>query len=140
MIVFYNLPNRLERKHLTDWLSELALIYEVSIKSLAYNYVTEAALLDLNQTFLQHDTLTDIITFAYVSNPVEAEIYIGTVRMEENAKLYNQPIEIEMLRLIAHGFLHCIGYKDKTEAEKSLMRKQEERCIELFHVKHKKNV
>ena len=80
-------------------------------------------MLELNQTHLDHDTHTDIITFDYGdSTSISAEIYISTDQCEENAQIFNVSIENETLRLISHGFLHCIGYNDKNEEEKNQMR------------------
>ena len=93
--------------------------------------------MSLNKTYLDHDTDTDIVTFSYAQVPfVEAEIYISTSRLEENAKNFNQTPENELLRLLSHGFLHSIDYLDGDEDQKKIMREQEERCIQMFHVKH----
>ena len=98
-------------------------------------------MLELNQTHLDHDTHTDIITFNYGGNTtITAEIYISSDQCEENAQLFKVSVENETLRLMSHGFLHCIGYNDKNEEDKKQMREEENHCIELFHVKHKENV
>lgn len=95
----------------------------------------------MNQNYLKHDTHTDIITFSYVAIPsVEAEIFISIDRMRENATLHSESVENEMLRLLSHGFLHCVGYNDGTEEEKLIMKEEENRCINMFHVKQEKNV
>ncbi|MGB0367119.1 MAG: rRNA maturation RNase YbeY [Flavobacteriaceae bacterium] len=119
----------------------LAAFYKVEIKALHYNFVDESFLLKMNKDFLNHDTHTDIITFSYAPVPtVEAEIYISNDRMRENAILFNEPIENELLRLLSHGFLHCIGYNDSKNEEKSLMSVQENKCIKMFHVKQDNDV
>lgn len=94
----------------------------------------------MNQDYLDHNTHTDIITFSYHTMPLEAEVFISSPRMIENAKEFRQTIENEMIRLISHGFLHAIGYHDKTKEEKSIMTQEEDRCIKMFHVKQMKNV
>jgi len=68
---------------------------------------------------------------------VEAEIYISSSRLEDNAAKFSETTENELLRLLSHGFLHSIDYLDSTAEEKRLMREQEDLCIQLFHVKHK---
>ena len=126
---------------LTKWLDDCAYHYGVTIQQLHYSFVSKERMLELNQTHLDHDTHTDIITFDYGdSTSISAEIYISTDQCEENAQIFNVSIENETLRLISHGFLHCIGYNDKNEEEKNQMREEENHCIELFHVKHRENV
>ena len=142
MIYFNNIPNQyLSAAVLIPWLESLAYFYRVKINNLHYNFVNESVLLKMNQNYLNHDTHTDIITFSYVAIPsVEAEIFISIDRMRENATLHSESIENEMLRLLSHGFLHCVGYNDVTEEEKLIMKEEEERCINMFHVKQEKNV
>ena len=126
---------------LTKWLDDCAHHYGVTIQQLHYSFVSKERMLELNQTHLDHDTHTDIITFDYGdSASVVAEVYISSFQCQENAQIFNVSIENEILRLISHGFLHCIGYNDKNEQEKKQMREEENHCIELFHVKHRENV
>lgn len=142
MIYFIDIPKlTLNQSDIICWLNRLATEFNVSIDQLQYNFVDENSLLKMNQEFLKHDTHTDIITFSYRDDAtIEAEIYISIDRMLENAKLNHETVENELLRLLSHGFLHCIGHNDHTEEEKSAMRTQENRCIEMFHVKQMKNV
>ena len=126
---------------LSKWLDDCAHYYGVTIQQLHYSFVSKERMLKLNQTHLDHDTHTDIITFDYGDcTSISAEIYISSDQCEENAHTFNVSIENEILRLISHGFLHCIGYNDKNEEEKNQMREEENHCIELFHVKHRENV
>ncbi len=123
---------------LTEWLQSCAHHYNVQIEQLQYSFVSEDHLLLLNKTYLDHDTHTDIVTFSYAQLPfVEAEIYISSSRLEDNAAKFSETTENELLRLLSHGFLHSIDYLDSTAEEKRLMREQEDLCIQLFHVKHK---
>lgn len=142
MIYFIDIPKlTLNQSDIISWLNRLATEFNVSIDQLQYNFVDENSLLKMNQEFLKHDTHTDIITFSYRDDAtIEAEIYISIDRMLENAKLNHETVENELLRLLSHGLLHCIGHNDHTEEEKSAMRTQENRCIEMFHVKQMKNV
>ena len=142
MIYFNNIPNDYYSDTvLANWLETLAASYGVKINNLHYNFVCESILLQMNQDYLKHDTHTDIITFSYVAPPaVEAEIFISIDRMRENAILHHETIENEMLRLLSHGFLHSVGYKDASKEEKSLMTAEENRCIKMFHVKQEKDV
>ena len=85
---------------------------------------------------MDHDTDTDIITFDYSEgNNVLAEAFISTDALNENAHNLSQSVENESLRLMAHALLHCVGYNDKTDQDKKLMREKESFYIDLFHVK-----
>ena len=142
MIVFNHIPiNTYSSYSLIDWIAGLASYYNVEIKRLQYNFVEESTLLQINQDHLKHDTHTDIITFSYAStSTIEAEIFISTDRMRENASLHGETLENEMIRLLSHGFLHAIGFKDSNSEEKSQMTIEENRCINMFHVKQEKHV
>jgi rRNA maturation RNase YbeY len=100
------------------------------IEKLEYNFVDLNAMRSLNVDFLNHDNHTDILTFDYSEEKnLIAEVYISLSMMRENAKKYSQSIDNECIRLICHGLFHCLGYKDKTPAEKAVMRKMEEEFI-----------
>ena len=100
------------------------------IEKLEYNFVDLNAMRSLNVDFLSHDNHTDILTFDYSEEKnLIAEVYISLSMMRENAKKYNQSIDNECVRLISHGLFHCLGYKDKTPVEKTVMRKMEEEFI-----------
>ena len=126
---------------LMEWLDDCADNYQVTIQQLYYSFVSKERMLELNQTHLDHDTHTDIITFNYGYNKnITAEIYISIFQCQENARKFNVSVENETLRLISHGFLHCIGYNDKTEEENEQMREEENHSIKMCHVKHNKHV
>jgi len=122
---------------LAHWLKTIAAEEGHTVDELEYNFVEADTLLNLNKEYLNHDTDTDIITFDYTQNKsIKAEVYISYEALKNNAKIYGQTIESELLRLLSHALLHCIGYNDKTIDEKDIMRDKEEDCINLFHVKH----
>ena len=127
----------LDQNLLAEWLVEIAKKEGYIIKMLEYNFVNALTLVELNKKFLNYETDTDILTFDYSKdNQITAESFISREALEENAKDFSQSVENETLRLISHALLHCAGYKDKDEAEKSLMRNKEDEYIEMFHVKH----
>ena len=99
------------------------------LQSLYYVFVTDAVLLEINQKYLQHDTLTDIITFPYQTDPAEAEIYISVDRVRSNAHNFRVPVRDEFLRVIAHGVLHLCGWDDHTDHGMRLMRLREDACM-----------
>ena len=137
MIKFINKPEQLNEKKAKRFLQKSALIFNVSIGKIVYEFVTKDKMLNLNKRFLNHNTDTDIITFVYgTKKNILSEIFISTKLANENAETYNQSIENEIVRLISHGFLHSIGFKDKSKLDKMEMSRQEEKMINLFHVKH----
>ena len=92
-------------------------------------------MLGLNQTYLSHDTLTDIITFDYVEGTsVSGDIFISVDRLKENAAIFKVSFEEERLRVMAHGLLHLMGYKDKTTEDQLVMSNKENEKIKMFHV------
>ncbi len=122
---------------LAHWLKTIAAEEGHTVDELEYNFVEADTLLNLNKEYLNHDTDTDIITFDYTQDKsIKAEVYISYEALKNNAKIHGQKLESELLRLLSHALLHCIGYNDKTIDEKDIMRDKEEDCINLFHVKH----
>lgn len=81
----------------------------------------------LNVEFLDHDTLTDVISFDYsIGKEIHGEIFISIERVKENAKEFNQSFEQELSRVMVHGILHYCGYKDKLPTDANVMRAKEE--------------
>ncbi len=125
--VEYNLRNE---DDVIDWLKNIASTNNRVISSLEYVFCSDAFLLEINKKYLSHDTLTDIITFPLNDNPLEATIYISIERVDENAKTYSISPEEELHRVMAHGLLHLVGFKDKSDEEKSEMRNQENAVLD----------
>lgn len=104
------------------------------LKNLQYVFCTDGYLLEINKQFLQHDTLTDIVTFELGVDPgiTEGEIYISIDRIRENAAKFDVSEEQELHRVIFHGALHLCGYKDKGKEQSAIMRKKEDEYLELY--------
>ena len=99
-----------------------------------YIFCDDAYLLNLNETFLKHDTLTDIISFDNtMGRLISGDIFISVERVRENATIYEVSFEEELHRVMIHGILHYMGYKDKTDDEKSGMRSKENECLFLLN-------
>lgn len=110
----------------SSWISNT--ITEEGFKEGDINYIfcDDAYLLNLNMEFLDHDTLTDIISFDYtLGKLISGDVYISIDRVRENAKDFNVSFENELSRVMIHGILHYCGYKDKTDRETSEMRSKE---------------
>ena len=120
-----------------SWLSEAILSENKKEGEINYIFCDDDYLLEINQSYLNHDTLTDIISFDYsVGNELHGDIYISVVRVRENAKEFKVSFADEMRRVLVHGVLHYCGYKDKTNKDAKVMRLKEDEKITLFHVEH----
>ena len=108
------------------WLSSIILKEDYSEGEISIVFCNDDYLHKLNLEFLNHDTLTDVISFDYsIGKQVHGEIFISVDRVKENATEFNQTFQTELSRVMAHGILHFCGYKDKTDSESSLMRTKE---------------
>ncbi len=118
---------------LKDWIEKVISFYEFDLESLTFIFCSDDYLLDINKSYLDHDTLTDIITFdnSDVEQTIEGDIFISIDRVKENATNYNVPFFEELHRVIIHGVLHLIGYDDKTESNKMEMRQKEDYWLSL---------
>ena len=98
---------------------------------LNFIFCSDEYLLELNRTYLKHDTFTDILTFPYDDDPelVSGDIFISVERVHENAKKFGQNIEQEMCRVMVHGVLHLIGFDDHGKAKRMKMREMEEKYL-----------
>ncbi|SRR5690606_1955071 len=100
-----------------------------------YIFCDDEYLHNINMQYLNHDTLTDIISFDYcIGDLISGDIFVSIERVQDNAKEYEVSFNEELLRVLAHGILHYCGYKDKTEEEALLMRSKEQEKINMFHV------
>ena len=110
------------------WLSSIILKEDHSEGEISIVFCNDDYLHKLNLEFLNHDTLTDVISFDYsIGKQVHGEIFISVDRVKENATEFNQTFQTELSRVMAHGILHFCGYKDKTDSESSLM-------LSLIHI------
>lgn len=120
-----------------DWIARVIETEQYRLVSLDYIFCDDDYLLTINQDYLSHDTLTDIITFDYTEGrDIKGDIFISVERVRDNAVLFNVDWKKELLRVMAHGVLHLMGYMDKMEKDIKVMRFKEEEKIEMFHVEH----
>jgi rRNA maturation RNase YbeY len=121
----------------SDWLSRVILSENKNEGEINYIFCDDEYLLEINQQYLNHDTLTDIISFDYsIGNELNGDIFISIQRVADNALDFNVPFLEELKRVMVHGVLHYCGYKDKSADDERLMRSKEDEKIQLFHVKH----
>jgi probable rRNA maturation factor len=116
------------------WLKEITKIQGKKIGELNYIFCSDEYLYSINVEYLNHKTYTDIITFdnSEKEELIEGDIFISIDRVKENAQKLSIDFESELKRVISHGLYHLLGYKDKKEEEKHLMRAMEEQAIALF--------
>ena len=108
------------------WISSVIEEEKFNEGEINYIFCDDEYLLKLNIEFLDHDTLTDIISFDYtVGKQINGDVYISVERVEDNSKEYKVDFKAELNRVLVHGILHYCGYKDKTEEDEKLMRSKE---------------
>ena len=118
-----------------DWISRVILSENKKEGDINFIFCDDEYLHKLNVEYLEHDTLTDVISFDYsMGNELHGDVFISTERVAENAVDFNVTFEQEIKRVIIHGVLHYCGYKDKSDADETLMRTKEEEKIKMFHV------
>lgn len=116
----------LNESQLSDWISTTILNEKCKEGEINYIFCDDEYLHKLNVEFLNHDTLTDIISFDYsAGKELHGDIYISIERVADNAKDFKSDFIDELHRVMIHGILHYCGYKDKTEADETLMRQRE---------------
>ncbi|MBM3437589.1 MAG: rRNA maturation RNase YbeY [Bacteroidetes bacterium] len=123
------------RNNLRSLLHRVAKNKGWKINQLTYVVVDDEHLLSINVEHLQHNTYTDIITFDLSdgqSKGVDGEIYISIDRVKENAIIHHQSVEMELVRVVSHGLLHLLGFKDKSPNQAKEMRQEEEACLSLW--------
>jgi len=139
MISFnYELDFKLEDEAIySEWISKVIRSESKNEGDINYIFCDDSYLTELNQQYLDHDTLTDVISFDYSEgNELHGDIFISIERVRDNAADFKVSFEEELKRVLVHGVLHYCGYKDKSEVDEKLMRQKEEEKMKLFHVKH----
>jgi len=118
---------------LTQWIEQVIQHHQGELGQLQYIFCSDEYLHQLNVEYLDHDTLTDIITFPYADPPVvSGDLYISTDRVADNAAERDLPFLTELQRVIIHGVLHLCGYGDKTPKEAQQMRELEEEALAML--------
>lgn len=122
-----------DEKQFQSWISNAIEEENCNEGELNYIFCDDEYLHKINVEYLNHDTLTDIISFDYsVGKELHGDIFISIERVADNAKDFEVSFQKELQRVMIHGVLHYCGYKDKTEDEKQLMRSKEELYMSKF--------
>jgi rRNA maturation RNase YbeY len=126
-------PSFFSDKAIRRWLEQVVSEYSYKVDSLAFIFCRDDYLLKINQQYLNHDYYTDVITFDYTTGKkLSGDVFISIDMVQANAMQYESTYEEELCRVIVHGVLHLMGFKDKSDEERSLMRQNEERALKLF--------
>ncbi len=116
-----------------SWLEDVIKTENKKLGEINYILCDDEYLLKVNQDFLDHDYYTDIITFDYVKGKtISGDIFVSLPRISDNAKNLVKDFNSEFHRVLAHGILHLLGYKDKTEEEITVMRQKEDFYLNFF--------
>ena len=121
-----SVPKFAKRK-ITSWIRQAIVSEEKTLGEISFIFCSDNYLLEVNKQYLDHDYFTDIITFDYVQDKViSGDIFISCDRVKENGAEFGTGFENELMRIIIHGVLHLLGYKDKNKKDKLLMTSKED--------------
>ncbi|APD06795.1 endoribonuclease YbeY [Flavobacteriaceae bacterium UJ101] len=135
MIYFFSENNFVlkNQKTIISWIEKIVSLHQGEIEQINYIFCDDDYLLKINQDFLQHDYYTDIITFDNsIGKKIEGEIFISTDRIEDNSCHFKVSFEEELRRVLIHGILHLLGFKDKTEDQQKQMTQKENEALQLY--------
>ena len=114
-------------KNNKKWIKKVIYSEKKIVGDIVFVFCNDDYLIEKNIQFLKHNTLTDVITFDYCENEkISGDILISVNRVIENSKLFNVTFSKELDRVMVHGLLHLLGYKDKTKKDSKLMRLKED--------------
>jgi len=118
----------------TSWIKKVVVSEKRTLGELVFAFFNDEDLRQINLKHLKHDYYTDVISFdASEGERVNGNIAVSVDRVKENAKTYSSSFDKELYRVMVHGVLHCLGYKDNTKKEKALIRKTENLKLKMFH-------
>lgn len=122
------------KRRTIQWFKKIILNYKRTPGNISIIFCDDSRLLEINQRYLKHFYFTDVITFNYNNdNVISGDIFISLDRIVENANLYNVDVYHELNRVMVHGLLHLLGFKDKTKGEKIEMRNIENVCLSMLN-------
>lgn len=123
----------LNTNEVSGWLEKVSSLEGFNLGDVTLIFCSDDYLLEMNRKHLDHDYYTDIITFDYSEeNVIAGDLFISVDRVKDNANTQQEMFHVELLRVIVHGVLHLMGYKDKSEEEEVLMRRKEDWALGLI--------
>ncbi|WP_318351074.1 rRNA maturation RNase YbeY [Aquipluma nitroreducens] len=125
---------KIKKRIASGWIKQVISIEGKRVGDISFIFCSDEYLLDVNRKYLNHDYYTDIITFDNVEGIViNGDIFISVDRVKENSKVFETSFDDEVHRILIHGVLHLLGYKDKTKKDKLLMTEKEDLYLKLFN-------
>lgn len=124
---------KIKKRENNAWIKAVAAVYGKKVGEIAYIFVDDEKILDVNRQYLQHDYYTDIITFDYCEGDViSGDLFISLETVRSNAELVGATYEHELNRVIIHGILHLCGIDDKGPGEREIMEAAENHALSLI--------
>lgn len=124
---------QLDQPKTIEWIKNSIQKEGKNTSEISFIFCSDDYLLDINRQYLDHDYYTDIITFDYVEgDDVSGDVFISIDRVRENAETFQVSFQNELNRIIIHGVLHLLGYKDKEADEKKIMTGKEDYYLDDY--------
>lgn len=118
---------KFKKRDITRWIKQTIQSEGKVTGDITFIFCSDAYLLEVNKQYLNHDYFTDIITFDYVEGSlISGDIFISCDRVRENAAEFKTGFDNELRRILIHGVLHLLGFKDKSKNDKSVMTVKED--------------
>ncbi|MBV5313036.1 MAG: rRNA maturation RNase YbeY [Prolixibacteraceae bacterium] len=124
---------KFKKRSTSNWIKSVIILEGKTPGDISFVFCSDEYLLEVNRKYLQHDYFTDIITFDYVEDTnINGDIFISIDRVKENSLEYSSSFDNELHRILIHGVLHLLGYKDKKKGDKKLMTKKEDFYLKVL--------
>lgn len=125
---------KIRKRVVSAWIRQAINDYAKKLGDISFIFCSDGYLLEVNKKFLEHDYFTDIITFDYVEGQIiSGDIFISVERVLDNSKSFGITFADELNRIIIHGVLHLLGFKDKSMEDKTLMTEKEDYYLKLLN-------
>lgn len=136
-MITYNIDGvkmpKIKKRENNAWIKAVAASYGKKVGEIAYIFVNDKKILEVNREYLQHDYYTDIITFDYCEDDIiSGDLFISLDTVRTNAEQVGATYEQELYRVIIHGILHLCGINDKGPGEREIMEAAENRALAML--------
>jgi len=137
MAIFYETEGvsfpKIKRRETTRWIKQVIEHFHKKLGSITYIFCSDEEILRINQSYLNHDYYTDIITFDYSEgDKISGDLFISLETVKTNSEKYKTNYIEELHRVMIHGILHLCGYEDNTPKEKKVMRLKEDEALKMI--------
>ena len=137
MAIFYEMEGisfpKIKRRETTRWIKQVIEHFHKKLGSITYIFCSDEEILRINQSYLNHDYYTDIITFDYSEgDKISGDLFISLETVKTNSEKYKTNYIEELHRVMIHGILHLCGYEDNTPEKKKIIRSKEDESLDLL--------